>query len=107
MARRSKFTIRYAPETYKHLDRIDLKYHRLVATRIEEQLSHTPAKETKNRKPLEEPASFGAAWELRFGPKNSFRVFYDVNHEEKTVSVLAIGVKESNQLFIGGQEFEL
>jgi hypothetical protein len=27
--------------------------------------------------------------------------------EEKIVSVLAIGVKEGNQLFIGGQEFEL
>ena len=60
-----------------------------------------------NRKPLEEPASFGATWELRFGPKNSFRVFYDVNHEEKAVSVLAIGVKEGSRLFIGGQEFEL
>jgi mRNA-degrading endonuclease RelE of RelBE toxin-antitoxin system len=69
--------------------------------------SHTPTTETRNRKPLEEPASFGATWQLRFGPKNSFRVFYDVNHEEKTVSVLAIGVKEGNQLFIGGQEFEL
>jgi hypothetical protein len=30
-----------------------------------------------------------------------------MNHEEKIVSVLAIGVKEGNQLFIGGQEFEL
>jgi mRNA-degrading endonuclease RelE of RelBE toxin-antitoxin system len=85
---------------------IELKYHRLVATTIE-QLSHRPATETRNRKPLEEPASFGATWELRFWPKNSFRVFYDVNHEEKTVSVLAIGVKEGNRLFIGGQEFEL
>jgi len=46
-------------------------------------------------------------WELRFGPKNSFRVFYDVNYEEKTVSALAIGVKEGNRLFIGEQEFEL
>jgi mRNA-degrading endonuclease RelE of RelBE toxin-antitoxin system len=44
---------------------------------------------------------------LRFGPKNSFRVFYDVNHEERTVSVLAIGVKAGNRLFIGGREFEL
>ena len=107
MARRSKFTISYAPETYKHLDWIESKYHRLVATTIEEQLSHTPATETRNRKPLEEPAALGATWELRFGPKNSFRVFYDVNHEEKIVSVLAIGVKEGNQLFIGGQGFEL
>jgi mRNA-degrading endonuclease RelE of RelBE toxin-antitoxin system len=62
---------------------------------------------TRNRKPLEGPASFGATWELRFGPKNSFRVFYNVIDEEKIVSVLAIGVKEGNQLFIGGQEFEL
>ena len=106
MARRSKFTISYAPETYKHLDWIESKYHRLVATTIEEQLSHTPATETRNRKPLE-PAALGATWELCFGPKNSFRVFYDVNHEEKIVSVLAIGVKEGNQLFIARQEFEL
>jgi hypothetical protein len=34
-------------------------------------------------------------------------VFYEVNHEEKIVSVLAIGVKDGNRLFIGGQEFEL
>ena len=107
MTRRSKFTISYAPETYKHLDWIELKYHRLVATTIEEQLSHTPTTETKNRKPLEQPAALGATWELRFGPKNSFRIFYDANHEEKIVSVLAIGVKEGNRLFIGGQELEL
>ena len=107
MTRRSSFTISYAPETYKHLDLIERKYHRLVATTIKEQLSHTPTTVTRNRKPLEEPASFGATWELRFGPKNSFRVFYDVIDEEKTVSVLAIGVKEGSRLFVGGQEFEL
>jgi len=27
--------------------------------------------------------------------------------KKKAVTVLAIGVKEGNQLFIGGQEFEL
>ena len=107
MARRSPFTINYAPEVYKHLDWIEPKYHRLVETTIREQLAYTPATETRNRKPLEKPASFGTTWELRFGPKNSSRVFYDVNHEEKTVSVLAFGVKEGNRLFIGGEEFEL
>jgi hypothetical protein len=30
-----------------------------------------------------------------------------VNYEEKAVAILAIGVKEGNRLFIGGQEFEL
>jgi hypothetical protein len=78
-----------------------------VAETIKEQLSHTPEVKTRNRKPLEEPTSFGATWELRFGPKNSFRVFYEVDHAEKAVAVLAIGVKEGNRLFIGGQEFEL
>src|ERR1043166_3661304 len=101
MAQRSSFVISYAPDTYRHLDCVELRYHRLIAATIKEQLSHRPATETRNRKPLEEPASFGATWELRFGPKNSFRVFYDVNQEEKTVSVLAIGAKERNQLFIG------
>jgi hypothetical protein len=45
---------------YEHLDSIELKYHSLIATTIKEQLSHVPATETRNRKPLEEPASFGA-----------------------------------------------
>jgi hypothetical protein len=63
---------------------------------------------TQGGEPVEpQPVSFGATWELRFRPKNSFRVFYDVNHGEKTVSVLAIGLKKGNRLFIGGQEFEL
>ena len=35
------------------------------------------------------------------------RVFYEVNDDEKIVAVLAIGVKVRNQLFIGGQEYEL
>lgn len=105
MARRPKFTLDYAPEIYEHLNSIERKYHRLVAETIKEQLFHTPEVKTKNRKPLEEPTSFGATWELRFGPKNSFRVFYEVDHAEKTVTVLALGVKEGNRLFIGGQEF--
>jgi hypothetical protein len=107
MARRTVFQIIYAPETYTHLDWIERKYHRLIATTIKQQLSHTPGTATRNRKPLEEPVSFGATWEVRFGPKNSFRVFYDVNHEERIVAVLAIGVKEGNRLFIGGEEFEI
>jgi hypothetical protein len=51
MARRSIFTVSYAPETYKHLDWIERKYHRSVATTIKEQLSRTPTTvpETANR----------------------------------------------------------
>lgn len=107
MAQRSTFTIKYAPEVYEHLKSVERKYHRLVAETIMEQLSHTPEAETTNRKSLEQPTSIGATWELRFGPDNCFRVFYEVDRAEKLATVLAIGVKKGSRLFVGGQEFEL
>jgi mRNA-degrading endonuclease RelE of RelBE toxin-antitoxin system len=106
MARQPKFALTFAPETLDHLDVIERKYHRLIQKTIDEQLNYTPEKKTRNRKPLDQPAPFGATWELRFGPNNRFRVLYEVEVEEQTVWVLAIGIKEGNKLFIGGEEFE-
>jgi len=54
---------------------------------------------------LEAPAPFGATWELRFGPRNRFRAFYEVDPVKQIVYVLAIGVKERDRLWIGGEEF--
>jgi mRNA-degrading endonuclease RelE of RelBE toxin-antitoxin system len=56
---------------------------------------------------MDQPAPFGATWEIRFGPDNRFRVFYDVDQAEHQVLVLAIGVKERNCLRVGGEEIEL
>jgi mRNA-degrading endonuclease RelE of RelBE toxin-antitoxin system len=106
MARQPKFTLAFAPETLDHLDVVGRKYHRLIQKTIDEQLSYMPEKITRNRKPLDQPAPFGATWELRFGPNNRFRVLYEVEAEEQVVWVLAIGIKEGNKLFIGGEEFE-
>jgi len=103
----AEFDLQFAPETVDHLDAIERKYHRLVRTAIEEQLTYTPDEETRNRKPLEQPAPFGAAWELRFGPGNRFRVFYEVDRAERNVWILAIGVKLRSRLLIGGEEFNL
>lgn len=66
----------------------------------------SPERITRNRKPLEQPAPFGATWELRCGPKNRFRVFYEVDSAEMHVRVLAIGVEERDRLVIGGEEFK-
>lgn len=107
MPRQPKFALTFAPETLDHLDAIERKYHRLIQKTTVEQLSYTPERETRNRKPLEKPMSFGATWELRFGPDNRFRVFYEIDSGERSVEVLAIGVKKGNRLFIGGEEFEL
>jgi len=86
---------------------IPLNYHRLIRSTIHEQLAFTPDRETRNRKPLEPPSPYSAAWELRFGPRNRFRVLYDIQAEEGRVVILAIGVKEGNRLIIDRQEFEL
>jgi len=44
---------------------------------------------------------------IAFSSQKLVSCFYDVNHDEKIVSILAIGVKEGNRLCVGGQEFEL
>jgi mRNA-degrading endonuclease RelE of RelBE toxin-antitoxin system len=106
MSRRPKFVLLFAPEVIEHLRVIERRYHRLIQQVIDEQLSYTPGEETRNRKPLEQPAPYGATWELRCGPRNRFRVFYEVESAELRVSVLAIGVKEGNRLLIGGEEFQ-
>jgi hypothetical protein len=90
----------------EHLRAIETKYHSLIQADIKGQLLFEPEVETRNRKPLKRPIAFGADWELRPGPDNRCRVFCQVNGESRAVRVLAIGVKDQNRLFIGGEEFE-
>ena len=106
MAKRP-FRLVYDPEVAQHLHQIERKHHSLIRQTIKEQLSYEPEVETRNRKPLEQPTSLGAIWEIRLGPNNRFRVFYDTNQARREVYILAIGVKKGNRLFIGGEEFEL
>jgi hypothetical protein len=70
-----------------------------------ESIATTPP-ETRNRKPLQPRAAFSATWEIRFGPDNRFRVLYDIVEGERAVQILAIGVKRSNRLVIGGEEID-
>ncbi len=107
MAPRQRFDLIYAPLTKLHLKPIERKYYSLIRTTIEDELQFEPDVETRNRKPLKRPVTFEAEWELRFGPDNRFRVFYDINIESHEVHILAIGVKEGNRLFIGGEEVKI
>lgn len=95
----------FAPEVVAHLDVIDRKFHSRIRKQICLRLSSEPDRETRNRKPLEVPAPYGAQWELRFGKRNRFRVFFEVDPDAKTVTILAIGVKERSVLRIGREEF--
>ena len=83
----------FAPQAIEHLDLIESKYHGLLRRTINEQLTSTPTEETRNRQPLDLPAPFEASWELRCGPDNRFRVFYEVDLAAQKVQVLAFGVK--------------
>ena len=105
MAKRPKFTLSFAPQAIEHLDLIESKYHGLLRRTIKEQLTYTPTEETRNQKPLDQPAPFEASWELRCGAENRFRVFYEVDAAAQEVQVLAIGVKDRNRLLIGGEEW--
>ena len=106
MAKQAPFTLTFAPQAIEHLDLIEPKYHGLLRRTIHEQLTHTPTAQTRNRKPLDQPAPFHASWELRCGPDNRFRVFYDVELPTRAVRVLAIGVKDRNRLIVGEEEYE-
>ncbi len=106
MPRRRSYTLIYAPEVKRHLEAIERRHYSLIRATIEEQLQFEPDVETRNRKPLRQPAVLEAQWELRFGPDNRFRVFYEIDQESSTVYILAIGVKERERLLIGGEEVD-
>ena len=105
MPRAQGFALVFAPEAVEHLDGIERKFYGLIRRQIRLRLTSEPEKQTRNRKPLDVPAPFGAQWELRFGPRNRFRVFYEVNPDARTVNILAIGIKDGNTLRIGTEEY--
>jgi hypothetical protein len=75
----------------------------IVLDAVVEQLAHEPTVETWNRKPMR-PNPL-APWELRVG---DLRVYYDVSEEpEPVVHIRAVGIKEHNELRIGGEAYKL
>jgi mRNA-degrading endonuclease RelE of RelBE toxin-antitoxin system len=108
MTARSKlYRLIYAPQVKEHLRQLGTRYLAAIRRGIEEQLTHQPEVETLNRKPLKQPVSFEAQWELRLGPGNRFRIFYEIDRRNREVHILAIGIKRGNRLIIGGEEIDL
>lgn len=100
------FELVYAPQVKEHLKAIERKYYGLIRREIEVGLQFEPEVETRNRKPLKRAVAFEAEWELRFGPNNRFRVFYEVDRDAGAVYILAIGDKVRDRLTIAGEEVE-
>ena len=100
------FDIRYDPEVKGHVLALGRRWSGLIRKTIEERLMHEPTVQTTNRKPLHEPAVLIDAWEIRFGPRGRFRVFYRTDAIRAVVSILAVGEKRGSRLYIGGKESE-
>jgi mRNA-degrading endonuclease RelE of RelBE toxin-antitoxin system len=85
------FTVEYARSVVDDLADLRAFDRKQLLDRIEEQLTHQPTQETRNKKILvglsppwehEEPV-----WELRVG---DYRIFYDVDEDASRVRVRAI-----------------
>ena len=96
------YRIEYSPDAEDHLRRLTARQRATVLDSVDEQLTHTPTKETRNRKPMR-PSSL-APWELRIG---DLRVYYDVGEEPELVLIRAVGIKVRNLVRIGKDIFEL
>jgi len=94
--------ISHTPEAVEDLKWLKRPAQKEVFEGVEAQLKHEPSVETRNRKRLR-PNDI-AEWELRIG---KFRVFYDVDEQEKVVKVEAVGYKDGSKLFIHGEEYQL
>jgi len=106
MPRRPAFAVIFDALALDHMDAIESKYDSLIRRTVEEQLIHEPDSPTRNRKPLLRETAIGATWEVRCGPVNCFRIFYDVHRDQRLVVVLAIARKVRNRLFVGKEKFE-
>jgi mRNA-degrading endonuclease RelE of RelBE toxin-antitoxin system len=95
------YEIRFASSARRHLHEFIVGERAVILAAIETHLSHQPLVETRNRKRLR-PNPI-APWELRV---RTMRVFYEVD-QPGVVTVLAIGAKRGNRLYIGGEEIQL
>jgi mRNA-degrading endonuclease RelE of RelBE toxin-antitoxin system len=96
------FKIKYSPAAEDHLRFLTAKQQGAVLDSVEKKLRHEPLRETKNRKPMR-PNPL-ASWELRIG---NLRVYYRVQLDPTAlVEILAVGIKDRNQIRIGGKEYD-
>ena len=98
-----RYRIEYAPDAESHLRALTARQRAIVVEGADARLGHEPTRETRNRKRMRSNPL--ASWELRIG---NLRVYYDVIVDpEPTIQILAVGIKERNQVRMGGRVVEL
>jgi mRNA-degrading endonuclease RelE of RelBE toxin-antitoxin system len=97
------YDTQYSPDSEEHLRSLTARQRGIVFDGVDKQLIDRPSVETRNRKRMR--PNLVAPWELRLG---NLRVYYDIVEEpSQIVTILAVGVKKRNRVWIGGKEFEL
>lgn len=85
------YSIKYAEDVWEDLSELRAFDRSELLDRIEKQLLHQPTQETRNKKILAGLTppwkDVLPVWQLRSG---EFRVFYDVDEQDKCVTVRAI-----------------
>ena len=85
----------------------DLSYYRaferkIMTDEMAVQLVDQPDVETNNRRHLRDNPI--ARWELKVG---KFRIFYEIDADTQVVTVISVGHKEHNVLYIRGKVVQL
>ena len=92
------YELRFAADVEDDLKRVRVHDRRRILDSIETQLSHEPTVSTRNRKILVDLTPAWEAnppiWELRVG---AYRVFYDVDEDQKEVYVRAVREKRPDK----------
>ncbi len=96
------YKVEFTERAVKQLAQIAKADRNVILNDVRTQLLHQPNVETKNRKLLRENVL--ADWELRIG---KYRVFYELEEENRIVRIVAVGHKEHNDLYIEGEKFSL
>ena len=97
------YRVDYSPAALAHLRGLTRPQQVAILEGVDEHLAHQPDTETRNRKPMR-PNPL-APWELRLG---DLRVYYEVEHSpDAVVTVLAVGIKVRNVVFIGNEAIDL
>ncbi len=85
------YNIEYVEGVADDLASLHVFERKRILDRIEEQLTHQPTQKTRNKKELPTLSPpwehVEPVWELRVG---QYRVFYDVDGDERTVTIRAI-----------------
>jgi mRNA-degrading endonuclease RelE of RelBE toxin-antitoxin system len=85
----------------------DLSYYRaferkIITDEMDIQLVGQPHVESNNRRRLRDNPI--ARWELKVG---NFRIFYEIDADTQVVTIISVGHKEHNVLYIRGKVVQL